>query len=60
MIIDLSDKRVIVTGASRGIGRGIATAFAREGCRLAIGARTEEAILATAEELRPLAGDLIG
>lgn len=59
MIIDLSDKRVIVTGASRGIGRGIAAAFAREGCRLAIGARTEEAIQATADELRPLASDLI-
>jgi 3-oxoacyl-[acyl-carrier protein] reductase len=59
MIIDLSDKRVIVTGASRGIGRGIATAFAKEGCRLAIGARTENAIQATADELRPFAGDLI-
>ncbi|MEA3001819.1 MAG: hypothetical protein QOH81_607 [Sphingomonadales bacterium] len=59
MIIDLSDKRVIVTGASRGIGRGIATAFAKEGCRLAIGARTEAAIEAVADELRPLAGDLI-
>ena len=59
MIIDLSDKRVIVTGASRGIGRGIATAFAKEGCRLAIGARTEAAIQATADELRPFAGDLI-
>lgn len=59
MIIDLSDKRVIVTGASRGIGRGIATAFAKEGCKVAIGARSEEAIGATAEVLRPLTGDLI-
>lgn len=59
MHIDLSSKRVIVTGASRGIGRGIATAFAKEGCRLAIGARTEDAIKKVAEELRPLAGDLI-
>ena len=60
MHIDLSDKRVIVTGASRGSGRGSATAFAKEGCRLAIGARTEDAIQATADELRPFAGDLIG
>ncbi|MCU6453107.1 SDR family oxidoreductase [Sphingomonas sp. A2-49] len=59
MNIDLSAKRVIVTGASRGIGRGIATAFAKEGCRLAIGARTDSAIQATADELRPFAGDLI-
>ncbi|UUZ70710.1 SDR family NAD(P)-dependent oxidoreductase [Polaromonas sp. P1(28)-8] len=36
MQIDLSDKRVIVTGASRGIGRTIAGAFAAEGARVAI------------------------
>jgi 3-oxoacyl-[acyl-carrier protein] reductase len=50
---------VIVTGASRGIGRGIARAFAAEGCRVAIGARTEATLAAVAEELRPQAGDLI-
>ena len=54
MIIDLTGKRVIVTGASRGIGRGIATAFVREGCRVAIGARSEDAIRGVADELRPL------
>ncbi len=59
MHIDLSDKRVIVTGASRGIGRGIARAFAAEGCRLAIGARTDKALATVADELRPQAGDLI-
>lgn len=41
MNIDLSNKRVIITGASRGIGRAIATAFAQEGARVAICARTE-------------------
>jgi 3-oxoacyl-[acyl-carrier protein] reductase len=40
MDIDLRDKRVIVTGASRGIGRAIARAFAAEGARVAICART--------------------
>jgi 3-oxoacyl-[acyl-carrier protein] reductase len=44
MLIDLSDKRVIVTGASRGIGAAIAQAFAAEGARVAICARTETAI----------------
>lgn len=58
MNIDLSGKRVIVTGASRGIGRGIASAFAREGCRVAIGARSEDAIHSVADELRPLASTL--
>ncbi|MDE1012468.1 MAG: SDR family NAD(P)-dependent oxidoreductase, partial [Paraburkholderia fungorum] len=33
--MDLSSKRVIVTGASRGIGRAIARAFAAEGARVA-------------------------
>ena len=60
MLIDLSDKRVIVTGATRGIGRATAAAFAREGARLAICARTEEAVSQTADELRVLgASDVI-
>jgi hypothetical protein len=54
MNIDLSQKRVIVTGASRGIGKAIASAFAREGVRLAVCARTAEAIEAAGEEFRKL------
>lgn len=44
MNIDLSGKRVIVTGASRGIGLAIARAFAAEGARVAICARSQEAV----------------
>jgi 3-oxoacyl-[acyl-carrier protein] reductase len=51
MHIDLSGKRVIVTGASRGIGLAIARAFAGEGARVAICARNDEAIQATGAEL---------
>lgn len=51
MNIDLSDRRVIVTGASRGIGRAIARAFAAEGARVAICARTPEAVEETGREL---------
>src|SRR5437879_5766911 len=51
MHIDLSNKRVIVTGASRGIGRAIAGAFAAEGARVAICARTEADLNSVAEEL---------
>lgn len=54
MHIDLSAKRVIVTGASRGIGRAVATAFAREGVRLAICSRSADALEAVAEDLRAL------
>ena len=36
----LDDKVALVTGASRGIGRGVAIGLAREGARLAITART--------------------
>ena len=35
--MEIRGRTVIVTGAARGIGRGIAAAFAREGARLVIG-----------------------
>jgi len=42
------DRTVIVTGASRGIGRSVALRFAEEGARLALVARTESELLQTA------------
>jgi len=38
----LSGKTVLVTGASSGIGRATAVAFAREGCRVLVCARRQE------------------
>ena len=50
MHIDLSNKRVIVTGASRGIGKAIAEAFAQEGAKVAICARNIDTLQAAANE----------
>ena len=54
MKIDLSDRRVIVTGASRGIGQAIARAFAAEGARVAICARTIADVEAAGDDLLQL------
>ena len=40
--MSLKDKVCIVTGSSRGIGRGIATAFAKEGAKIVINYRSQE------------------
>jgi NAD(P)-dependent dehydrogenase (short-subunit alcohol dehydrogenase family) len=58
MDLNLAGKRVIVTGASRGIGRAIARAFADEGARVAICARSDEAIQISGRDL-PGAGAVI-
>ena len=52
MDLALAGHVALVTGASRGIGKGIASALAREGCKLVICARTEEPLAAAAESLR--------
>lgn len=56
MDLGLRDKLVVVTGASRGIGRGIAAAFAREGARLIVNARGEAALRAAAGEIADASG----
>ncbi|HAJ56450.1 MAG TPA: hypothetical protein DCL35_01625 [Candidatus Omnitrophica bacterium] len=48
---ELKGKNVIITGASRGIGRAIAESLAREGVNLAIAARGKEALDKTAQEI---------
>jgi NAD(P)-dependent dehydrogenase (short-subunit alcohol dehydrogenase family) len=48
---------VLITGALTGIGRATALAFAREGARLAVSGRHEEAGQALAAELRDLGAE---
>jgi 3-oxoacyl-[acyl-carrier protein] reductase len=59
MNIDLSGKRVIVTGGSRGIGRAVARAFATERARVAICARTEADVGVAGRELADKAQGVI-
>lgn len=58
MIKSINGCSVIVTGGSRGIGRGIATAFARAGARVLVTGRDEAALQATVESAKDLQGGI--
>ena len=58
---DFTGESAIVTGSTKGIGRGIATALVEAGANVAVNARSEEDVRATVENLRADAeGSVIG
>jgi NAD(P)-dependent dehydrogenase (short-subunit alcohol dehydrogenase family) len=47
----LEGKVALITGASQGLGRALALAYAKDGARVVINARSEESIRPVAEEI---------
>src|SRR4051794_10138125 len=59
MDLGLEGRTALVMGASRGIGRAIAAALAREGCRGAVASRSEERIEGAAAAIGPAAAAFV-
>ncbi|MCV7058169.1 3-oxoacyl-ACP reductase FabG [Mycolicibacterium gilvum] len=60
MFSSLQGRSAVVTGGSKGIGRGIAETFARAGINVVITARTQADIDRTVADLSGLAGSVTG
>jgi NAD(P)-dependent dehydrogenase (short-subunit alcohol dehydrogenase family) len=56
---ELAGQVAIVTGSSRGIGKGIALRLAREGMKVVVNSRTPATVEATAAEMRALGADVL-
>lgn len=57
MDLKLSGKVVLVTGASKGIGKAIALGFARENATVYLASRTESILKETTEEIKKISGN---
>jgi NAD(P)-dependent dehydrogenase (short-subunit alcohol dehydrogenase family) len=55
----LEGKVAMITGASQGLGRALALAFAREGARVVINSRSEDTIRPVAEEAESLGAEVL-
>jgi NAD(P)-dependent dehydrogenase (short-subunit alcohol dehydrogenase family) len=58
--MQLQGKVAIITGSSRGIGQGIALRFAKEGAKVVVNARSEEAMQETLDLIKKAGGTAIG
>jgi NAD(P)-dependent dehydrogenase (short-subunit alcohol dehydrogenase family) len=57
--VKLAGKIAVITGGGRGIGKAVALAYAREGAKLAICARSAAELDKTAEAIRALGADCL-
>jgi len=55
----LKNKVTLITGASQGLGKALALAFAREGAQVAVNARSEESIRPVAEEVEGTGAEVL-
>ena len=55
--MNLQNKVSLITGASRGIGRAIALALAKEGCKIMLAARSKNDLEKVAQEIRGHGGE---
>ena len=56
-IVDLNDKIILVTGASRGMGKAISIAIAKSGAKVILVARNEKKLQQVQEEINQLDGE---
>jgi NAD(P)-dependent dehydrogenase (short-subunit alcohol dehydrogenase family) len=55
----LEDKVTLITGASQGLGRALALAFANEGAKVVVNARSEESVRPVAEEVEGMGAEVL-
>lgn len=59
MDLGIEGRVALVTASSKGLGRASALALAREGCKVVICARGEEALLVAASDIEDAGGDVL-
>jgi NAD(P)-dependent dehydrogenase (short-subunit alcohol dehydrogenase family) len=56
---ELEGKIALITGAGRGIGRAVALAYAREGAKLSLAARSTSELEETVDQCRKLGAEVL-